>query len=230
MRHFVFRSLAAGAIGVILAFTIAPAQAKTLAECNADYAANQAVIKASGGTEAAYLAACTAGSTPAAAEPPASVAPSPDLGATGGPASARGRRGNEPVPTADAPDAPDAPAAPAAAEASPQESNVPITVSSGKLTEIDAYYTLKPDCSSVGYAAVLIKTDVQNGTFSARSGHDRPNLPSDSKLRKCNKRLVPSTQLYYQSTAGYVGDDKLSLELTLASGEKVNVTYNITVK
>jgi len=53
-------SLAAAAIGITLAFSSAPAFAKTAAQCNADYAANKAAIKASGQTKKAYVAACRA--------------------------------------------------------------------------------------------------------------------------------------------------------------------------
>jgi hypothetical protein len=100
MRQFVIHSLAAAAIGALLAFPIAPAFAKTVAQCNADYAANKAAIKASGQTKKAYVAACradTTGAPPAAApaptapagyqQPPAPApppsAPSPHVGATG---------------------------------------------------------------------------------------------------------------------------------------------------
>jgi hypothetical protein len=100
MRQFVIHSLAAAAIGALLAFPIAPAFAKTAAQCNADYAANKAAIKASGQTKKAYVAACradTTGAPPAAAgaptapagyqQPPAPApppfAPSPHVGATG---------------------------------------------------------------------------------------------------------------------------------------------------
>ena len=46
MRRFVIHSLAAVAIGALLAFPIAPAFAKTVAECNTEYAANKAAIRA----------------------------------------------------------------------------------------------------------------------------------------------------------------------------------------
>jgi len=100
MRQFVIHSLAAAAIGALLAFPIAPAFAKTAAQCNADYAANKAAIKASGQTKKAYVAACRADTTgapstaaaaptapagyqqpPAPAPPP--FAPTPQVGATG---------------------------------------------------------------------------------------------------------------------------------------------------
>jgi hypothetical protein len=100
MRQFVIHSLAAAAIGALLAFPSAPAFAKTAAQCNADYAANKAAIKASGQTKKAYVAACradTTGAPPAAAAAPTAptgyrpppvpapppFSPSPHVGATG---------------------------------------------------------------------------------------------------------------------------------------------------
>jgi hypothetical protein len=102
MKQFLIQSLAAGSIAVLLAFSSAPAAlAKTAAQCNADYAANKAAVKASGQTKKAYVAACRADTTgaPAAAPPaappattaapapmapaPAPVAPRPQVGATG---------------------------------------------------------------------------------------------------------------------------------------------------
>src|SRR5271169_3573669 len=76
MRRFVIHSLAAAAIGALLAVSTAPAFAKTAAQCNADYAANKAAIKASGQTKKAYVAACRADTTgaPAAAPAPATTA------------------------------------------------------------------------------------------------------------------------------------------------------------
>ena len=50
MRQFVIHSLAATAVAALLVVSSASAFAKTAAECNADYAANKAAIKASGQT------------------------------------------------------------------------------------------------------------------------------------------------------------------------------------
>ncbi len=58
MRQFVIHSLAAAAIGALLAFPSAPASAKTAAECNAEYAANKAAIRASKQTKKDFVAAC----------------------------------------------------------------------------------------------------------------------------------------------------------------------------
>jgi hypothetical protein len=70
MRTTAVASLVLGGIAAILALSGAPANAKTLKECNAEYAANKAAVKASGQTKAAYVAACRA---EASASPPAST-------------------------------------------------------------------------------------------------------------------------------------------------------------
>ena len=79
MRQFIVHSLAASAISAALAFSSAPAIAKTIAECNAEFAANKDAIKASGQTKKDYVAACRAGSatTPAATTPETASAPAP---------------------------------------------------------------------------------------------------------------------------------------------------------
>jgi hypothetical protein len=140
------------------------------------------------------------------------------------------------VPAAPSAEAPASAAEPAAAaEPAPAEeplpaSNISATAPSGKRAKFDAYYTVNPDCSSKGYADILIKNDVQHGKFYVKRGRDYPKFPHDSSFHKCNATLVPSTQLYYKSIGGYVGDDTLAVEVTLANGLKLNVTYNITIK
>jgi len=60
MRQFAIHSLAAAAIGALLAFPSVPAFARTAAECNAEYAANKAAIRASNQTKKDFVAACRA--------------------------------------------------------------------------------------------------------------------------------------------------------------------------
>src|SRR5271168_2076696 len=61
MRQFVIHSLTAAAIGALLTFPIAPAFAKTVAECNTEYAANKAAIRAAKQTKKDFVAACRSG-------------------------------------------------------------------------------------------------------------------------------------------------------------------------
>lgn len=61
------------AITLAMALNGAPASAKTVAECNREYAVNKAAIKASGQTKKDYVAACRSG-----ASPPAGAAAAPE--------------------------------------------------------------------------------------------------------------------------------------------------------
>ena len=63
----------AGFVG-LLPFTPAPSSAKTVAECNADYAANKDAIKASGQKKKDFMASCRAEAAPATATTPTASA------------------------------------------------------------------------------------------------------------------------------------------------------------
>jgi hypothetical protein len=81
MHKGVLSVLAAFGVAAVVALSSAPGYAKTVKECDAEYTANKAAIKASGQKKADYVAACRAGAaapvaTPAAAAP-AAPAPAP---------------------------------------------------------------------------------------------------------------------------------------------------------
>ena len=79
MRPAILRIVMVCAAAAILSLSCAPSFAKTVKECDAEYAANKAAIKASGQKKADYVTACRTGAaapvvTPAAAAP---AAPAP---------------------------------------------------------------------------------------------------------------------------------------------------------
>ena len=79
--------LAACGVAAVIALSSAPTNAKTVKECDAEYAANKAAIKASGQKKADYVAACRAGAaTPAATPAAAPAAPAPAPAAAPAPA------------------------------------------------------------------------------------------------------------------------------------------------
>ncbi len=76
MRAAILRIMLVCAAATVLSLSSAPTFAKTVKECDAEYTANKAAIKASGQKKADYVAACRAGAaapvaTPAAAAPSA---------------------------------------------------------------------------------------------------------------------------------------------------------------
>ncbi len=81
MRLSAISLASSAAIVVTILATGAPASAKTAAECNRDYAANKAAIKASGQTKKQYVADCRKNaSPPAMAAPSGEATPAPKSG------------------------------------------------------------------------------------------------------------------------------------------------------
>src|ERR1700691_5402892 len=114
MRQFVIHSLAAAAIGALLAFPIAPAFAKTVAECNTEYAANKAAIRAAKQTKKDFVAACRSGTEtiPATAAAPTAPAGYQQPPAPAPPPFALSRKSALPEPDSSQPMRKRAPAAP----------------------------------------------------------------------------------------------------------------------
>jgi hypothetical protein len=94
MRQSIFQILAVAGIAGVLATSAAPSFAKTVKECNDEYAANKDAIKASGQTKKDYVAGCRAGTGVAPAATPA-AAPAPAPTATAAPAAAAGKTAKE---------------------------------------------------------------------------------------------------------------------------------------
>ena len=79
MHKGILSVLAALGVAAVVSFSSAAAYAKTVKECDAEYTANKAAIKAAGQKKADYVTACRAGAvapvaTPAAAAPAAPAA------------------------------------------------------------------------------------------------------------------------------------------------------------
>ena len=90
MRRTILGILVAGGIAGILAMSAAPSFAKTVKECDDEYAANKAAIKASGQTKRDYVAACRGETATAPAAVPA-AAPAPAPAAPAAPAAANAK-------------------------------------------------------------------------------------------------------------------------------------------
>jgi hypothetical protein len=89
MRYSFVHLVSAGAIGLAIALAGAPASAKTVKECDAEYSANKDAIKGSGEKKKDFIAACRAGtetipSGAAGAPAPASEATAPASTRSGG--------------------------------------------------------------------------------------------------------------------------------------------------
>jgi hypothetical protein len=159
---------AASTIGLAIALFSAPATAKSVKECNAEYAANKDAIKGAGQKKVDFIAACKAGTevVPTAAAP-AAAAPPPSPAASAGGKTAKEcnaeyaankaaikaagktkkdfvaacRTGGEvipPAPAASAPPPAAAPAAPAAPAPAPAAAPAPKPVANAPVSASEA--------------------------------------------------------------------------------------------
>jgi hypothetical protein len=86
MQKGILSVLAVCGVAAVVALSSAPAYAKTVKECDAEYTANKEAIKAAGQKKADYVAACRAGTAAPVAAPaaaaPAAPAPAAAAAAT----------------------------------------------------------------------------------------------------------------------------------------------------
>ena len=101
MGKGILRMVAACGVAVAIAWSSGPTYAKTVKECDAEYAADKAAIKASGQKKADYVAACRAGTAAPIATPAAApAAPVATPAAAPAPAAAPTLAAPRPTPTA----------------------------------------------------------------------------------------------------------------------------------
>lgn len=113
-----------------------------------------------------------------------------------------------------------------------QPQSVPISrgVHSGERTKIGDYYSIDPNCESQGYPEITVVKAPSHGTASSAPGEDYPDFDKDNVRHECNRKLLPSTQVIYQSSANFRGTDTFTIEVRFpGSGLRTSV-YVVTVR
>ncbi len=96
--------------------------------------------------------------------------------------------------------------------------------------KLDFYNSLNPDCTSPGIPVVTVTKQAAHGQLSFDLSSDYPNFARDNQRYECNKKSVPGVTLYYQSAAGYSGDDAGVVHIIFPGGTFSDVSYRIDVK
>ena len=110
------------------------------------------------------------------------------------------------------------------------ERTVEKSAPSGGQIEIAFLFDLNPDCSSNWSFDVKTKLAPVNGVINIRRGFGYPHVSSISRLSACSDKRMPVVQVYYKSTKGYVGPDKVILDTIFHDGSEFIYQVNITVK
>jgi hypothetical protein len=101
---------------------------------------------------------------------------------------------------------------------------------SGQPQRIDYFYSVNPDCSSVGTTTIREVTPPKNGTITFTSGENYPDFKVGNIRYACNSKKVPVTNLVYQSNQGFTGTDTIKVEVLFPSGDYRTSEYMINVR
>ncbi|KIL98599.1 hypothetical protein CCC_02049 [Paramagnetospirillum magnetotacticum MS-1] len=101
---------------------------------------------------------------------------------------------------------------------------------SGAKQYIRNYLAITPDCTSMGNSKVAVMTEPGHGQVIVENGESYPDFNGDNVRVRCNDRKVPAVLVFYQSESGYVGADRMVLDIVMASGTFYRHEFTINVR
>ena len=99
----------------------------------------------------------------------------------------------------------------------------------GERSKLDSFYTVFPTCESEGYPEITVTTAPKHGHVSSGPGQDYPSFAKDNVRWDCNRKLVPSTEVFYQADAGFQGKDSFSIAVRFPTSGYRAVSYDVEV-
>jgi hypothetical protein len=123
--------------------------------------------------------------------------------------------------------APDAP--PASSKISTTAELARVATTEHKL-QLDFFYLVQVDCSSVGRTSVKIIEQPQHGTLSIEDGKASADFPASDQRHACNGRQSDGTFAFYEPNSDYRGADSVTLSITPPLGAARTQHYSIEVK
>ena len=123
------------------------------------------------------------------------------------------------------------PANPAAATAQNKNANVAIRGAiSGEKQKIQFIYFINPDCTSAGLVKISVTEVPAHGSVTTEPLSDFPAFEKENVRFVCNTRRVAGLQVFYQSEPGFVGSDKLTIDVVYPNGLIQRVLYGVIVR
>lgn len=103
-------------------------------------------------------------------------------------------------------------------------------VPAGQTMRIDFFYSINPDCTSIGYAAIRPTSQPQHGTLKIENTTGFTAFPATNIRAECNKRRSDGVALTYEPEADYTGPDTIDVDIIWAHGTFRKVRYAIEVR
>jgi hypothetical protein len=101
---------------------------------------------------------------------------------------------------------------------------------SGSVQKLDFQYSINPDCTSIGETKIRVTKAPSHGTLKIEQGEDYTAFAKNNARYDCNKQKVPGSLVYYQSEAGYTGQDSARVEVSFPEGNLRSISYTLIVK
>jgi uncharacterized protein DUF3857/transglutaminase superfamily protein len=117
-------------------------------------------------------------------------------------------------------------AAPAPAEQKPREVNV----AADQQLRLSFFYSLNPDCTSMGYTAVRVVEQPKHGKIKVEQGTGFASFPNSNVRSECNKRRSEGVIVTYEPEPGYTGTDSVDLDAIFPEGSLAKRRYAINVR
>lgn len=118
--------------------------------------------------------------------------------------------------------------------ANPQHSpaSAPMTkaVSSGTKEKPAFFDSINPVCEVNGYPEITVVKVPGHGSVTVDRGQDYPSYETTNVRHECDRRLLGSTQLFYQSEANFRGTDAFSIEIRFPDNNLWTRSYSVEVR
>ena len=102
-------------------------------------------------------------------------------------------------------------------------------VHSGMRERVDFYFSVLPTCEISGYPEVRVLRAPRSGNLSVEKGEDHPTFPKENVRWDCNRKLIGSTRVFYQSNPGFHGNDSFYIEIRWPDATIRAVTVHVEV-
>jgi len=105
-----------------------------------------------------------------------------------------------------------------------------LTVPVGSPRQLDAYYSVNEDCSSLGDVVVRVTQQPEHGSVEVRSGEVHTRFADSNPRHVCNARTVAGKQVWYIPASGFAGDDKFAIDAIYPNGGSHQSSFAVTVR
>lgn len=100
----------------------------------------------------------------------------------------------------------------------------------GRPTVIYKTYSINPDCTASGEIVVRIIEPPEHGRVAVRRARLFPYFREGNSRSVCNRRRVPGVEVVYVSARGYVGPDRVGLDVIFPDGAARRGNIQFTVR